>query len=98
MSIEDVPVARTSTSAASPPVARHLSLPRLDVMSLFVLPGIVLVLFVSVPMIALIMRAAESGNLLDSLQKPIVRDALRLSLITSTFTLMIAVLGGTPLA
>ncbi|MGD9894063.1 MAG: ABC transporter permease [Dehalococcoidia bacterium] len=98
MSIDDVPVARTSTSAASPPAARHLSLPRLDVMSLFVLPGIVLVLFVSVPMIALIMRAAESGNLLDSLQEPIVRDALRLSLITSTFTLLIAILGGTPLA
>lgn len=83
---------------ASEAGSRGINVARLDVMSLFVLPGIVLVLFVSVPMIALIMRAAESGNLLDSLQRPIVRDALRLSLVTSTFTLMIAILGGTPLA
>lgn len=74
------------------------SRPRLDLMSVFLLPGAVFVLFVLVPLGALVYRAAESGNVLDSLQKPIVREALRLSLLTSTLTLVVAVLLGTPLA
>lgn len=67
-------------------------------MSVLVLPSAVFVLFVLAPLGALVYRAAESGNILDSLQKPIVREALRLSLITSTLTLAVAVVLGTPLA
>ena len=72
--------------------------PRLDLMDVFVLPGVAFALFVAVPLAALVYRAARAGNLLDSVQKPIVREALGLSLVTSTLTLAIVVLLGTPLA
>lgn len=72
--------------------------PRLDPMRLFLLPAIAFALFVAVPLAALIYRAARAGNLLDSLRQPIVRDALRISLVTSTLTLVIVVCLGTPLA
>jgi molybdate transport system permease protein len=71
---------------------------RPDLMSAFLLPGLLFALFVAVPLGALTWRAAEAGNLLDSLQKPIVREALRLSLVTSTLTLVIVIVLGTPLA
>lgn len=72
--------------------------PRIDMMSVFLLPGIAFALFVAVPLAALVYRAADTGDLLHSLQKPIVREALRLSLLTSTLTLVIVVVMGTPLA
>jgi molybdate transport system permease protein len=67
-------------------------------MSLFLVPGAVFTLFVIVPLVALVLRAAESGSLLESLQRPIVRDALRVSLTTSTATLIVVLAFGTPLA
>jgi len=67
-------------------------------MSAFAVPGILLALFIAVPLAALVYRAASSGDLLDALSKPIVRDALRLSATTSLITLVIAVGVGTPLA
>jgi molybdate transport system permease protein len=57
-----------------------------------------LVLFLAVPLAALVYRAFESGELADNLTSSIVLDALRLSAFTSTFTLLIAILVGTPLA
>jgi molybdate transport system permease protein len=72
--------------------------PRIDMMSVFLLPGIAFALFVAVPLAALVYRAADTGDLLDSLQKPIVREALRLSLLTSLLTLVVVVVLGTPLA
>jgi molybdate transport system permease protein len=86
--------AQTSVAHRLPALRR----PRLDWMSAFILPGIAFALFVAVPLGALVYRAAEAGNILDSLQKPIVREALRLSLITSVLTLAVAVAFGTPLA
>ncbi|MGH2585003.1 MAG: ABC transporter permease [Dehalococcoidia bacterium] len=80
------------------PSAQRRYAPRIDMMSIFVVPAIIFALFVLVPLAALVVRALESGNVLDSLQKPIVRDALRLSLTTSALTLAVAVLLGTPLA
>lgn len=71
---------------------------RLDLMDAFIVPGVLFALFVAVPLAALVYRAEQAGDVLDSLQKPIVREALKLSLLTSTFTLAIAVLLGTPLA
>jgi molybdate transport system permease protein len=62
------------------------------------LPGLAFVLFVAVPLAALVYRAAQGGNLLYSLERPIVREALRVSLVTSTLTLLIALVLGTPLA
>jgi molybdate transport system permease protein len=72
--------------------------PRPDLMSVFLLPGIALVLFVLTPLAAMVYRAARQGDILDSLQKPIVRESFRLSLLTSVLTLLITLALGTPLA
>lgn len=60
--------------------------------------GILLVAFLSVPLVALAWRAIGSGELSDNLTSGFVLDALYLSAVTSTFTLVIAVITGTPLA
>lgn len=67
-------------------------------MSLFLLPGFGFALLVALPLAALAYRAAAAGDLLDSLRKPIVHEALQLSMITSGLTLAITVALGTPLA
>jgi molybdate transport system permease protein len=67
-------------------------------MDAVLLPGAAFALFVLVPLAALTYRAVESGQLLESVQKPIVREALRVSLVTSTLTLAVAIVFGTPLA
>ncbi len=72
--------------------------PRLSLSGLVLLPAVVFVLFVAVPLGALVWRAAQSGQLLASLAQPAIHDALRLSLITSLLTAAIVVLFGTPLA
>jgi molybdate transport system permease protein len=65
---------------------------------LFAAPAALAVAFLAVPLIALAWRAIESGELRESLTSPLVVDALRLSAITSTITLLIALACGTPLA
>lgn len=65
---------------------------------LLVVPAAVFTLFVAVPLLALVERAASSGQLLASLTQPVVRDALRVSLTTSLATVLLVVLLGTPLA
>ena len=82
----------TDARAAKP---RASSLP-LD--ALFVAPAALAVAFLAVPLLALAWRAIESGELRESLTSPLVLDALRLSAITSTITLLIALACGTPLA
>ncbi len=72
--------------------------PRLDLMHALLLPGALFALFVAAPLGALLWRAAAGGDLLASVQKPLVRDALRLSLATSLLTLVVVVALGTPLA
>jgi molybdate transport system permease protein len=57
-----------------------------------------LIAFLSIPLVALAWRAIDSGELADNLTSDFVLDAMRLSAITSTFTLLIAVIAGTPLA
>jgi molybdate transport system permease protein len=59
---------------------------------------VLLIAFLSVPLLALGWRAIDSGELQDNLASGFVLDALRLSAVTSTFTLLIAVITGTPLA
>ena len=90
--------ATDGTSTGAPASASPRLRPRLDLMDVFLLPGIVFAVFVAVPLAALVYRAAAAGNLLESVQRPIVRDALRLSLITSTASLVVVVVLGTPLA
>jgi molybdate transport system permease protein len=72
--------------------------PRPDLMSAFAVPAVLFALFVAVPLGALVYRAAESGDLLESLRRPIVREALRVSVVTSFVTLAVVVVLGTPLA
>jgi molybdate transport system permease protein len=57
-----------------------------------------LVAFVALPIVALAWRALESGELANNITSDLVLDAMRLSAITSTICLILAVLGGTPLA
>ena len=66
---------------------------------LFTLPSAIFVVFVLLlPLIALTYRALQSGVFLDSLRKPVVLQALKLSAWTSLVTLLVSVALGTPLA
>jgi molybdate transport system permease protein len=65
---------------------------------LFAPAAILFVAFISVPLAALVWRALDSGELSNNLTSSLVLDALRLSAITSTVTLAIAIILGTPLA
>ena len=60
--------------------------------------AILLVLFLALPVAALLARALLSGSVLRTLGERAIVDALLLSLATSGATLVIAVLLGTPLA
>lgn len=60
--------------------------------------GLLFVAFVTVPVLALLWRALESGQLDDSITSGLVLHAMRLSAITSTMALALAVLFGTPVA
>jgi molybdate transport system permease protein len=64
----------------------------------FAVPSLLFAAFVLVPLAALIVRAAGDGDLLARLGTPFVLHALRLSLITSTVTLVIALVLGVPAA
>lgn len=65
---------------------------------LFAPAALLFVAFLAVPLAALVWRALESGELSHNLTSSLVLDALRLSAITSTITLAVAMLVGTPLA
>jgi molybdate transport system permease protein len=56
------------------------------------------VLFLAIPVIGLVIRAITGRALLDALSTPAVRDALVLSLVTTTVSLGIVLVIGTPLA
>jgi molybdate transport system permease protein len=62
------------------------------------LPALVLAAFLALPLLGLLARAAGAGGLLDALGRPIVVEALRLSLLTSGLVLLLALLLGSPLA
>jgi len=65
---------------------------------LFAAPAVLALAFFAVPMLALAWRAASSGELQDNITSELVLDSLRISAITSTVTLIVAILIGTPLA
>jgi molybdate transport system permease protein len=71
---------------------------RLDATRLFVPIALVFVVFVSLPIVALTWRALESGELAANVTSELVLDAMKLSAITSTITLGLAVIFGTPVA
>jgi molybdate transport system permease protein len=78
--------------------AERRPLARLGLEWLFAPPALLFVAFLGVPLAALIWRALNSGELANNVTTSLVLDSLRLSAITSTFTLGIAIIVGTPLA
>jgi molybdate transport system permease protein len=63
-----------------------------------VVPGSVLLLFIVVPLLALIWRAATDPLFGPSLATPLVRQALWVTAVTTTLTLVVSTVMGTPLA
>jgi molybdate transport system permease protein len=71
---------------------------RADSTVLIAAPASLFILFIIVPLIALIWRAAVSGSFLQSLSTRVVADAVRLTLETTACTLLLVLTCGTPLA
>lgn len=65
---------------------------------LFAPPAFLFVAFLAVPLAALAWRAVASGELGSNLTSSLVLQSLRLSAITSTIVLVVAIVAGTPLA
>jgi molybdate transport system permease protein len=61
-------------------------------------PTALLVLFIVIPLLALIWRATSDPNFWPSMTKPVVLEALRVTLITTVATLLVSMAAGTPLA
>src|SRR4051812_38837661 len=57
-----------------------------------------IVVFLALPLVALLIRAAQSDSVAHALADPAVYQALRLSAITSVLTLILSILFGLPLA
>lgn len=62
------------------------------------LSGLALLLFLVVPLLAILGRSIAGGALAKFLTTPAVVEALQLSLLTTVITLLLAVIFGTPLA
>ena len=62
------------------------------------MPALGLALFFGLPLVGLLARTAAASALIDALRRPIVLEALRLSLLTSLIVLLLALLLGSPLA
>ncbi len=77
---------------AGPPTPIRNALPRLAL-----LPGVLLAAFLLVPLLALLVMAAPD-ELAAGFSDPAVWPALRLSLLTTTVSLVVVVVGGLPLA
>lgn len=86
--------ARTATIDASTPApsVRRRRLPLLTA------PALLLVLFLAVPLVALVWRTVAEPGFWPALRQPLVLQALRLSAITTAVTLGVAIVTGTPLA
>ena len=72
---------------------------RRDEVGLFCsVPTALLIMFIVIPLVALIWRAAADPAFWPSMTKPVVREALWVTLLTTTATLLVSVAAGTPLA
>ncbi|MGI9146683.1 MAG: ABC transporter permease [Chloroflexota bacterium] len=61
-------------------------------------PGMLLAVFLGLPLVGLLVRALGAVGLWGALLRPIVLEALRLSLLTSLVVVLLALLLGSPLA
>ena len=86
----------TQEALAQP--ARRLRAPAIGITAAFAPLAALGFLFILLPIVALIWRALNSGELADNLTTPLVLKAMKLSAITSTISLVLAIAFGTPLA
>jgi len=61
-------------------------------------PTALLILFIVIPLMALIWRAMADPAFWPSMTKPVVREALWVTLLTTVATLLVSIAAGTPLA
>jgi molybdate transport system permease protein len=61
-------------------------------------PTALLMLFIVIPLVALLWRATADPSFWPSMTKPVVLDALRVTFITTVATLLVSMAVGTPLA
>ena len=66
--------------------------------AVLVVPGLSVVTFLSLPLLAILLKVVPQAGLWETLREPLVTQALRLSLITSLSSLLFAILLGTPVA
>ena len=96
-----LPAARRVAGASRPgrPARRGRRAGRGELPVFFGLPSLLFVAVVLLlPLVALAWRALGSGVFLESVRKPVVVQALRLTTVTSLVTLLLSVAFGTPLA
>jgi molybdate transport system permease protein len=79
------------------PILTHHFLIRGKSIWLFIVPGSVLACLLALPLAALLVRTLDA-DFMDTLVAPTAFAALRVSLITSTLSTLLAILTGTPLA
>lgn len=70
----------------------------ISVTTVFTPLALIFAAFIALPLLALTWRAVDSGQLADNVTSDLVLDAMKLSAITSTIALFLAVLFGTPVA
>ncbi|MGE0056717.1 MAG: ABC transporter permease [Dehalococcoidia bacterium] len=87
----------TSTTAPVRVPRRNLG-GGIDILVAFIPAAGLFVAFLFLPLAAMTWRAIDSGEVQNNITSDFVLDAMRLSAITSTITLVLAVLLGTPLA
>lgn len=61
-------------------------------------PTALLMLFIVIPLVALLWRATADPSFWPSMSKPVVVEALRVTFITTVATLLVSMAAGTPLA
>lgn len=65
---------------------------------LLLVPGLCVLTFVVLPLLAIFLKVLPQGGMWQSFHQPLVTKALRLSLVTSGSSLLVAILFGTPVA
>ena len=66
--------------------------------ALLLVPILLVVSFLVLPLVAIFLKVLSREGIWETLQRPLVTQALRLSFITSLSSLLLAVLFGTPIA
>jgi molybdate transport system permease protein len=102
-SVDECPLPVASRTVGAPRTARPARRGRRsgspELLVLFGLPSLLFVaLVLLLPLVALTWRALGSGVFLESVRKPVVVQALKLTSVTSLVTLLLSVALGTPLA